>query len=80
MTTAWANLLHGRPLAAVQANAAGALLATAAPLVAAWAGVSAAIGRWWGGWPRQRWLLAAAGLLAAVVLIDWVRKLTGGWN
>ncbi|MFO0898301.1 MAG: DUF2752 domain-containing protein [Pirellulales bacterium] len=80
MTTAWANALHGRPLAALQANAAGALLAAAAPLVVVWVGVSAAKGIWWGGRPRPQWLLAAAGLLTAVVLIDWVRRLTGGWN
>lgn len=78
MTTAWANLLHGRPLAAMQANAVGALLAAAAPLGAVWAGVSAAIGVWWGGRPRQRWLLAALGLLTAVVLIDWLLRLIGG--
>jgi hypothetical protein len=80
MTTAWAHVMHGELLAALQANSAGALLALAAPLVAGWAGVSATRGRWWGGRPSERWLLAAAGALMVVVLADWIRRLTaGGW-
>jgi hypothetical protein len=79
MTTAWAHVIRGQPLAAAQANSAGALLALAAPLVAGWAAVSAARGRWWGGRPADRWLLAAAGVLAVLVLADWLRRLaTGG--
>ena len=77
MTTAWALVMRGQPLTAARANSAGALLALAAPLVAGWAAVSAARGRWWGR-PAQRWLLSAAGVLAIVVLADWLRRLTTG--
>jgi hypothetical protein len=79
MTTAWTHAVRGQWRAAVQANAAGTLLAAAAPVAAVWAGGSAVCGRFWGR-PSQRWAAAAAVVLAVVVLADWLRRLAeGGW-
>jgi hypothetical protein len=78
MTTAWAHAVRGEWNSALHANAAGTLLALVAPLVAVWAAGSAVRGQWWGGRPRDRWLLAAAGVLAVLVLADWARRWFAG--
>ena len=75
MTTAWAHVMHGRPDAALQANAGGTLLALAAIPLALWMLASACSNRWLGAPPSERWILAASLLVVLVTLADWLRRI-----
>lgn len=73
MTTAWAYAVRGNALAAVEANAGGAVLFVMAAVVAAWSGVCAVSGRMFGRLtPRVVWWIAAAWL--GVTLLDWLKR------
>ena len=75
MTTAWAHTVRGQVGAAWAANAGGPLLALAAMLAGPWMVASAVRGRPLLGRPSEP-LLAAAGLIvAAVIMVDWLRRI-----
>jgi hypothetical protein len=71
MTTAWANVLHGRIAAALQANACGALLVMAALAGAAWCLAAAVRGRWVGVAPSEKGVALAAVTIVSLVLVEW---------
>lgn len=75
MTTAWANLVHGHPLRALDANLGGTILAALAMLIAPWALVSAARGAWAARPPRERTLVIVAAAIVAITLLDWLGRL-----
>jgi hypothetical protein len=79
MTTSWAHLVRGQPLAAWRASAGGTLLGLAACLVGPWL-VACGLWGWWLIGPPQEGLTLAAGLtIVAVTIIDWTLKLSLGW-
>ena len=75
MTTAWANLTHGRLVDALRAHVAGTFLAVLALAGAAWALVVAARGK------RTTWLhgettlAVAAVALSMLLLVEWTYRL-----
>jgi hypothetical protein len=79
MTTAWSHLLRGQVLAAMQANAGGALLALAAVACGPWLVGSGLLGRWLVGPPRE-WLTLAVGLTIVIAtLTQWTLRISLGW-
>jgi hypothetical protein len=78
MTTSWAHVVRGELAPAARASFSGTLLAFAAMLLAGWALISAARGRALIGWPNDRFLAIAGLTVAAIVLVDWLRRLAGG--
>jgi hypothetical protein len=79
MTTSWSNLMHGRPVAALRANAGGVLLALAALAMGPWLLASGLAGRWLGQPLRETLVLAAGLLIVTVTLADWTLRLSLGW-
>jgi hypothetical protein len=75
MTTAWAYAVRGDALAAVDANAGGAVLLVATLATAGWLAVAAATGRLVGGMPRPRMMAWLATAWLVVTLVDWARRL-----
>lgn len=75
MTTSWAHLVRGRPVAAMRANTGGALLGVLAAAGSIWTLGSAWRGRWWGGPISDRALATSALAVATVILIDWLARL-----
>jgi hypothetical protein len=79
MTTSWAYMTHGRPLAALQANAGGALLAIVAAVCGPWLTISAARGRWLTR-PPADWLMVAVGAaIVGITITQWTMRLSLGW-
>jgi uncharacterized protein DUF2752 len=79
MTTSWAYMLHGRPLAALQANAGGALLAIVAAVCGPWLTISAVRGRWLLR-PPADWLMVAVGAaIIGITITQWTVRLSLGW-
>jgi hypothetical protein len=76
MTTAWAHLMKGHWLAALQANAGGALLCLLASAAAPWTLGSAIRGAWLAGPPRDVTIAWIAVVVFAVVLIQWIGRLS----
>lgn len=71
MTTAWANVMHGRIGDALRANVAGTALVLAAWLAGPWLLISAWRGRWLLGAPSER---STAALMIGVLvwmLVEW---------
>jgi hypothetical protein len=78
MTTAWAYAVRGDALAAVEANAGGAVLLATTVAAALWLAGVAATGRLAPARLRGRWIAAAATAWLVVTLLDWARRLVGG--
>ena len=74
MTTAWAYAVRGNALAAVNANAAGAILLLACMVASLWSLAAAATGRWLGRRPRVRTAVWLATAWLVVALADWARR------
>jgi hypothetical protein len=74
-TTAWANLVRGRLIAALRANVGGTLLGLLTLLAVPWLLLSAARGRWLGWVPNSTVAAWVAGSILAVMLIDWGLRL-----
>lgn len=79
MTTAWAHVVRGQVLAAMRANAGGALLAVLALGGTPWLLASGAQGRWIIGRPSEWWLLAAALAIVVITLVQWAVRVSLGW-
>ena len=79
MTTAWAHLVRGDGVNALRANAGGALLGILDLVAVPWLLLSAACGRWIGGWtPTSTAMAWAAVVVMLVTLVDWgLRLMTG---
>lgn len=75
MTTSWSHAVRGHWIAAIRANAGGALLAATAMLAAPWLLLSAVRGRWLFGRPGDRTMAAVACVLIAATLLDWIYRL-----
>jgi hypothetical protein len=75
MTTSWAYLTHGQPLAALKANVGGTLLGILAIGFGPWLLVSGIRGRWlWK--PAGEWTLVVGCIvLMLVIVLDWVCRL-----
>lgn len=80
MTTSWAHVMHGDLSAALGANVGGTLLAGLAAAATPWLLISAAANRWWAAAPRDRWLALLAGMVVAVTMVDWLWRLSRGWQ
>ena len=75
MTTAWAHTVRGQIGAAVRANAGGTVLALIVVFVAPWLLIAALRGRQ-PAWPSgEVWLVAVAGIVVLITLIDWATRL-----
>jgi len=75
MTTSWAWAVRGRMLRAVRANSGGAVLAMIAAVISPWWIGSGLCGRWLGGVPNEKWILAGAVTVMAVTVIDWMIRI-----
>lgn len=78
MTTAWANLVRGRVIRAVQANSAGVAWGLASLWLTPWTLVSGLCGRWWWRPLDERFALGLVVVLGAVTLLDWTIRLALG--
>ena len=74
MTTSWSNMMRGRVGAAVEANAAGALLAIAAAIFGVWAVVVGIRGRWRPPLTEKQLLLIVV-ILFGVTFTEWLLRL-----
>jgi hypothetical protein len=75
MTTAWARVVRGQLVPALQANVGGTILALAAVVAAPWMLISAVHGRWLHGRPSETVLIVGGLGLIVVTLIDWAVRL-----
>ena len=81
MTTAWAHVVRGHPVRALQANVGGALLAIAAVAAAPWALISGIRGRWLWMAPCDSAILLLSLMMITITLVDWaIRYSWGQWN
>mgnify|MGYP003739701401 CR=1 FL=1 len=78
MTTAWANLVRGRLVTAVEVHLTGTLLALLDLLAAGWLLLVAGRGRWLGWVPNSTAGAWAAGLIGLLMLIEWGLRLLAG--
>lgn len=67
--------MHGQLAAALQANAGGTALAFVSLFVGPWLLAAAINGRWWWIVPNDRWVATVALVIAAITVIDWLRRL-----
>jgi len=75
MTTAWAHMVRGQVVAAVEANSGGAVLALLDMLAVPWLLASAALGRWLAWTPDADaglWIMLA---VMGLTLVDWSIRL-----
>jgi len=79
MTTSWAHMVRGHLLAALRANAGGALLAVAAAGVGPWLVGSGVCGRWLIGRPAEGIVLTVGLTIIVVTLIQWTMRVSLGW-
>ena len=77
MTTAWAHLMHGELIRALQANIGGVLLAVLAMAAAPWLMISAARGRWLIWRPNGSVVGYVSGVTIAIALVQWGFRLFG---
>jgi hypothetical protein len=68
-------MMHGRPIRAVRANTAGAMLCVAVLVAAPYLFVSAARGQWIVRPPGELSLAVGATVFVAVALLDWLIRL-----
>jgi hypothetical protein len=77
MTTAWSHAVRGEWTSAASASAAGTLLAALTWVGAAWAAVTAALGRALVRIDLRTGLVVAT-IVAAMTLLEWLCRLTAG--
>ena len=78
MTTSWSHVVRGRVVAALQANAGGALLAMIALVGGPWLTASGIRGRWIGRVPGEVTVIVAAVVVLATTLTQWIVRLSLG--
>ncbi len=71
MTTAWSNVMHGRPVAALRGSVCGAFLAVVAAVVGSWSLATAIRGRWSFGALQDTTAGYLALTVVALVLVEW---------
>jgi hypothetical protein len=79
MTTSWAHMVRGHVLAAMKANAGGALLALAAAVCGPRLVGSGLRGRWLIRPPAEALVLSTGLTIIVVTLVQWVLRLSLGW-
>ena len=80
MTTSWAHVTRGQPIAALRANVGGTLLAGLALVASPWLLVSGVRGRWIWRTPSE-WTMAAVSLAVLLVMVvEWGCRLLAGWR
>jgi hypothetical protein len=79
MTTSWSHMLRGQVVAAMQANAGGALLAMVAIACGPWLVGSGLLGRWLIRPPREGVTLAIGLVIVIVTLTQWTLRISLGW-
>jgi hypothetical protein len=75
MTTAWSNVMHGRPEVAVRSSVCGTILAVMAAVIGTWCLATAARGQWSFGWIKDMtagWLALA---MVGLILLEWGLRL-----
>jgi hypothetical protein len=77
-TTAFARLVRGDCSGALRANVGGAMLGAIAAVAGPWLLLSAAYGRWFGPRPTGAMAACVAGVILAIMLVDWVVRLMVG--
>lgn len=77
-TTAWAHALRGELSQAAQVNLGGMLLCVVVVIGAPWLLVSAVLGQWLISSPAIRPMLIVGSVWLAVVVLDWLRRITMG--
>ena len=77
MTTAWACLMHGEFIRALQANTGGVLLAVLAMTAAPWLMFSAVRGRWLIWKPNGTAVGCVSAAILAITLVQWGFRLFG---
>ena len=77
MTTAWACLMHGEFVRALQANTGGVLLAVLAMAAAPWLMISAVRGRWLISKPSGTAVGCGSAAILAITLVQWGFRLFG---
>jgi len=77
-TTAWAHLLRGELVQSAIANLGGMLLCVAVAVGSPWLLIVAIWGRWPVARPTLRLVLILASAWLAVVVLDWLRRITLG--
>ena len=77
-TTAFARLVRGDWSGALRANVGGAILGAIAAVAGPWLLLSAACGRRFGPTPTGTMVTWCAGLILAIMLVDWVVRLSMG--
>ena len=75
MTTAWANVAHGRLWEALRAHASGTLLAALALVVGVGALIIAARGRRLAWQPAETTIALGAVALTGLILCEWTIRL-----
>jgi hypothetical protein len=79
MTTSWAHMVRGHVLAALRANAGGAMLAIVAATCGPWLVGSGVRGRWLIGRPAEEIVLGMGLTIIVVTLVQWTLRLSLGW-
>jgi hypothetical protein len=80
MTTAWANVMHGRPVEALRASASGTLLAAVAIACGSGALAIAIRGKWLAWQPAETTIAIVAVGLATIVIVEWAFRVWGPWS
>ncbi len=79
MTTSWAHMVRGQMVAALRANAGGAMLAIVAAICGPWLVGSGVRGRWLMKRPAEEVVLAIGLTIIVVTLVQWTLRLSLGW-
>ena len=76
MTTSWAHFVRGNIVGSLQSNSGGTMLALASAVAGPYLLVSGLIGRWWIRQPNEWVVVAVAGVIVLVTLVDWGIRLS----
>jgi hypothetical protein len=74
MTTAWAHVVRGQLMRALQANVGGTLLAITSVLAGPWALISGIRGRWLWMVPHEAATFVLSLVIIVVTLIEWASR------
>ena len=76
MTTSWAHFVRGNIVQSLKCNSGGTMLALASAIAGPWMLVSGALGKWWIARPNEWIVVAVAGFVVIVTMVDWGIRLS----